>query len=242
MLIVLAGGVLSGIAGFGFALVAVPPLLFIYEPPTVTALAILLTTVTRWVILLDSWREIRWRTIGALMPGAAVGIGIGVVMLQRLDAAYFRLLAGLVVVVTSLTMIRGWTIRGAESPVATAVTGVASGVFNTTVGMAGPPVVFLFTTRNYSVKAFRGSVTTVFYLVSLTGIITLFQRDIIGSSQLRIALLLLPAAVGGMVLGQVLVRRFSAAMFRRLVLLLLLVTGSVGVVSAIQQLLREAPQ
>jgi uncharacterized protein len=236
MMIVIFGGALSGIAGFGFALIVVPPLLFIYNPPTVTALAILLTICTRWVILVDSWREIRWRTLWALMPGALVGVVFGVYLIQALDPAYIKLIAGLVVIFTSLTMILGWTVRGAHSPIATAVAGVASGTFNTTVGMAGPPVVFLFTTRNYSVQAFRASMTMYFYLISVTGILALVERGVVGSSQLRIALALLPASIIGTVIGQVLVRRFSVASFRRVTLALLFLTGAVGVVTALEEL------
>jgi len=55
--IVTLAGVVSGLVGFGFALVCVPPLLLIYDPPVAITVSVGLTLPTGWVILIGVWRQ-----------------------------------------------------------------------------------------------------------------------------------------------------------------------------------------
>jgi uncharacterized membrane protein YfcA len=233
IVLVLCGGAVSGLAGFGFALVTVPPLLLIYDPPTVVALSISLTLLSGWVVLLDSWREVRRSTVVALLPGALVGVGIGVTLVQVLDPAYIKLLAGIVVVAFTLAVARGWTPAGAGRPAAPGLAGVASGVLNATTGMAGPPVVLLFAARGFGVQPFRATTVAYFYFVDAAGLAVLIQQGVIGRSELRVAGALLPAALVGTFVGRSLVRRVSPEGFRRITFGLLVLTGAVGVVDAL---------
>ena len=78
LLIALFGGVVAATAGFGFSLVAAPPLLLMYEPVQVTAMLLIITMATRWMLLLDTWRSTKVRAIGAMLPTAWLGIGMGI--------------------------------------------------------------------------------------------------------------------------------------------------------------------
>ena len=236
--VVLCGGVISGLAGFGFALVAVPPLLLIYDPPTVVTLSISLTLVTGWVVLIDSWRAVQQRTVLALAPWALLGVLVGVAMLRFLDATVIKLLAGTVVVLFALALIRGWTPSGAQSPVATAIAGTASGALNASTGMAGPPVVLLFAARGFGVQPFRASTVAYFVFVDAFGLAVLALGGIVGRAEFSVAATLLPAALAGTLVGRSLVRRVSVETFRRITLGLLLLTGLVGIVSALLALAR----
>src|SRR5690606_20501843 len=91
--IVFGGGIVTGLAGFGFALAIVPPLLLFYDAPTVTAVAISLTLVTGWVVLLDTWRLIERSTVLALLPGAIIGLGAGVALLEAVREGWIKLIA-----------------------------------------------------------------------------------------------------------------------------------------------------
>ena len=107
----------------------------------------------------------------------------------------------------------------------------------TPLGMAGPPIILLFSTRRYPTHMFRGTMTVIFYLLSFASLAQLARHDFIDRDVLRTTLTLLPAAAVGTILGQRLLPRFTPSQFTRLVLLLLLVTGSAGVVSALYHLL-----
>ncbi len=234
--IVFGGGIVTGIAGFGFALVIVPPLLLLYSAPTVTAVAISLTLVTGWVVLLDTWRMIERSTVKMLLPGAIVGLGAGAVLIETVSEAWIKLLAGVVVLSFTVATFRGWVLPGAQSAAAPSVAGFFSGMLNVATGMAGPPVALLFAARKYSPNQFRSSIVAYFYVVDLLAMAVLIQQGHVGWSEMRVVATLLPAAMAGTVVGRRVVRRATDAQFWQAVVAILMCAGLVGVVSAIRDL------
>jgi hypothetical protein len=233
MTVVLLAGVVSGLSAFGFGLVSVPLLLLIYDPPTVTALAILLASVTRWVVLRNSWRQVSWRPVLLLLPTALAGTVIGSLMLRELDAVYIEAVASSVVIISAMILMAGWRIPGLHTPAATPVAGLISGTLLTATGMAGPPIVLLFAARQYPAQVFRGSLTVIFYLLGAASLTVLVNEGLVGRSELRLALALLPASVIGTWLGQRALHRFTPGQFNRIVLTLLMATGFAGLIVAL---------
>lgn len=103
--------------------------------------------------------------------------------------------------------------------------------------MNGPPVVLLFLAREYEVHAFRARLVTYFLLVNVVAISARVWVGETGGVDIQTALLLLPAAAVGTTIGRRLVNRVPLAVFRRVVLLMVLVAGLVGVVTAVRPLL-----
>lgn len=231
--ITLVGGVVSGLAGFGFPLVAVPPLLLIYPPPTVVTISIVLSLLTGWVVLPGATRFIDRPLVLRLMPWAALGIFVGAVALQNVETRLVELLASATVLVTSLVLLRGWRIPGADAPAAVAVAGGSSGVLNAMTGMAGPPVAMLFEARRLGVHEFRTSIVAYFVFIDLVAIVLLTWQRVIGREEYLVALALIPGALVGTWLGRLLSERISVDHFRRITLLLLLGTGAVGIIKAV---------
>jgi uncharacterized protein len=234
--IVFGGGIVTGLAGFGFALAIVPPLLLVHDAPTVTAVAISLTLVTGWVVLLDSWHEMERRTVLSLLPGAVVGLGAGVILVRSVDKSWIELIAGSVVLGFTLSLLRGATIPGAHALAAPSVAGFFSGALNTATGMASPPVALLFSTRNYGIHAFRSSIVTYFYIVDALAMALLIQQRLVGWDELRVVAQLLPAAIVGTFAGKAIIRRASQAQFRVVTMVILMGTGAVGIASALRGL------
>ncbi len=237
MLIALMGGIVSGLAGFGFGLATVPLMLMIYPPATVTALGSSLVLASGWIVLISTWRTVQVRTLGALIPGATIGVFLGTILLTRLEPAIIKLIAGSVVILFALSVLRGWRIDAVHHPLAAPLAGLASGTLSTSTGMSGPPVVLLFTTRQYDMQQFRGSITAYFYYVNFVGLSLLILRGIVGWEQLEIAFRLLPAAIIGGFIGRRLLRSVSQSQFRKITLVMLLMTGTTGIVTALQSLL-----
>jgi uncharacterized membrane protein YfcA len=233
LLIALFGGVVAATAGFGFSLVAAPPLLLMYEPVQVTAMLLIITMATRWMLLLDTWRSAKVRTIGAMLPAAWLGIGIGILIVHAVQPDYIKLLASLVVIVASLLLMRGWRPRHADAPAAAPFVGLLSGILSPTTGMDGTPVVFLLSSRNYDIPSFRSTITLYYYLLIPITILALVQQGLLGWDDLLRALAVVPPVVLGTFLGQRLVKRLSVDRFRSIVFVLLLVSGVVGASAAV---------
>lgn len=236
LLIALVGGIVAATAGFGFSLVAAPPLLLLYEPVQVTAMLLILALATRWMLLTDTWRTTNPRIIGAMLPAAWLGIGIGIVIVRAVDPDYIKLLASLVVIVAALLMMRGWRPRHAHAPAAAPFAGLLSGILSPTTGMDGTPVVFLLSSRDYSVAAFRSTITVYYYLLIPVSILALVQQGLLGREDVLRSLAVVPPVVIGTLIGQRLVRRLSVERFRSIVFSLLLVSGLVGATAAVMSL------
>jgi uncharacterized membrane protein YfcA len=232
-LAVVFAGVAYGLAGFGFVMVSVPLLLMVYPPQTAVTTGILLSMMTGWMILPATWREIQLRTVLALLPGALLGIGLGIALLRILAVDAVRLLASLVVVTFAIAMMRGWAPRVMESRPALGTAGVVSGALGATTGMNGPPVVLLFVARGYEIPAFRASLVTYFLLVNVVALSARVWAGETDWTDLQTALFLLPAAIVGTAVGRRLVPRVPIAVFRRFVLVLVLLAGLIGVATTV---------
>lgn len=236
VLIALFGGIVAATAGFGFSLVAAPPLLLMYEPVQVTAMLLILALATRWMLLLDSWRSTKVRTIGAMLPTAWLGIGLGILVVRAVEPDYIKLLASTVVIVAALLLMRGWRPKHANAPAAGPFAGLLSGILSPTTGMDGTPIVFLLSSRDYDIPSFRSTITVYYYLLIPVTILALVQQGLLGREDVVRSLAVVPPVVIGTFIGQRLVKHLSIEHFRRIVFGLLLVSGIVGAVAAMGSL------
>lgn len=236
VLIALFGGIVAATAGFGFSLVAAPPLLLMYEPVHVTAMLLIVTMATRWLLLLDTWRSTHTRTVAAMLPTAWLGIALGIVIVRAVDPDYIKLLASSVVIVAALLLMRGWRPRSAQRRHAAPMTGLLSGILSPTTGMDGTPVVFLLSSRDYDIPSFRSTITVYYYLIIPISILALAREGLLGRDDLFRSLAIVPPIVLGTFIGQQLVKRLSIERFRSIVFVLLLLSGLIGAIAALDAL------
>ena len=226
-------GIAVGTTGFGFALIAVPPLLLLYPPQTVVVLIFSASLLPSVLVVANAWRETDLRLVALLLPGALLGLLLGAQVLQLADATVLKLIAGVCVAIYALLMWRGYRMPALDGPWAASVAGVASGSLGSAIGLTGPPIIILFTARQLARDVVRGTIATYFIATDLIGLAILFAGGAIGAEEGRLTLLLtLPAAIGVLV-GNRLAHHLSAQTFQKLTLLLLLGTGVMGMTTAI---------
>jgi uncharacterized membrane protein YfcA len=132
----LLAGVVTGLTGFGLALISTPILLFVYEPKTVVVLTAIFSIFTNAAVVWDSWHEARRRLSLALFLPALFGIVVGAVILGVINPVYIRLGVGVLVVFSALLLVRDVTLPGAGTRWGTLVAGSASGAFQNTSSVA----------------------------------------------------------------------------------------------------------
>jgi uncharacterized protein len=230
--IVLAAGVISGLTGFGFALVSVPVLLLVYDPATVVTLSLTLTLVTCSVIVLSARKAVDVPVVLVMLPGAIAGLAAGAWLLVLLDPSIIKITAGGVVVAFSIVLLRGISIPSARHPAAAVLAGATSGTLATSTGLSGPPAVMLLAARDYTRDPFRASISAYFVVIDIIGIAALAWQGVLTERQIGITAVLLPAAVLGTFGGTRIARHVTAVLFRRLTLSLLLLTGLMGAATA----------
>jgi uncharacterized membrane protein YfcA len=233
----LLAGIVSGLTGFGLALISTPLLLFVYDPKTVVVLTAVLSVVINLAVVLDSWRDAERRLAMALLPPAFVGIVVGVEVLRAVDPDYIRLAVGVVVVFSALLLLRDIRLPGAQTRWGTVVAGSTSGALSTSTGLAGPPIVLLLASRNLPKHDFRGTSALYFLVMSLVGLAVLYFRGIFDVDQTPLALALIPAAFLGKAIGTALLKKVSERAFRTISLGIVILTGSLGVATALWALI-----
>jgi len=237
LLSALLAGTVSGLTGFGLALISTPLLLFVYDPRTVVVITAALAIFINLAVVWDSWRDAQRRLVLALLPPAFVGIVAGAEVLRVVNPLYIRLAVGVVVVFSALLLLRDIRLPGAETRWGTVVAGSASGALSTSTGLAGPPIVLLLASRGLPKRVFRGSSAMYFLVMSVAGLIVLFYRGLFDGSDVPLMLALIPAAFLGKAIGTAMLKRTSEKAFRTITLGIVILTGTLGVATATWALL-----
>ena len=233
----LLAGIVTGMTGFGLALISTPILLFVYEPRTVVVLTAIFSIFINTAVVWDSWHEARKRLALTLLIPALVGVVVGVEVLRVIDPIYVRLGVGAVVVFSALLLVRDVRLPGADTRWGTLVAGSTSGMLSTSTGLAGPPVVLLLASRGLPKHEFRGTSALYFLPMSVAGIALLAFRGLVEGGEVPLGLLLVPAAIAGKAVGTALLKRVSERTFRAVTLGLVILTGTLGVATAAWALL-----
>jgi len=224
---------LQGFCGFGFSLLALP-LLCLYTPaqwavPVIAVSSLVLNTM----VLSTSWRTLRLR---GFLPLALAGIAftpLGALMLGSLPDVTVRVLIGITVTTASLLSLSKWAPRLKRTPVGMGVTGAISGIFNGLTTFSGPPAVIYLTATNADKDSFRGNLSALFLVLSITAIPSFVAAGITTPANLFTAALYLPAAAVGGIIGIHLAKVTDSSAFRRKALVILSLLGVYGAVQAL---------
>jgi uncharacterized membrane protein YfcA len=230
--LVLIGGIVFGLAGFGFALFSAPPLLFLYAPVTIVVMVNVLSSISGIVVVRAERRDVDFQIIRVLIPPATVGLIAGVFVLRYVDGSYIKVAAGIVVFAFALLIATGFRVPGARHRRAPVAAVFCRGLLGTTSGLNGPPVALLFTARGLPPTVFRVTITTYFMAVDILVIVLLAATGQLRRDDLVLALAMIPASLVGRWIGRRLAGRLTPETFRRIVIGLLLVTGASGAIGA----------
>ena len=233
----LLAGVVTGLTGFGLALISTPILLFVYEPRTVVVLTAIFSIFINAAVVWDSWHEARRRLSLALFVPAIFGVVVGAVVLGVINPVYIRLGVGAIVIFSALLLVWDLRLPGANTRWGTLVAGSTSGALSTSTGLAGPPIVLLLASRGLPKHEFRGTSTLYFLPMSIAALAVLAVRGLVEAPEIPLGLVLIPAAIAGKAIGTALLKHVSERAFRAVTLALVILTGSLGVTTAVWALL-----
>jgi uncharacterized protein len=222
-----AAAVVTGIAGFAFALVALAVWLHALSPlqaaPLVAAYALLVQGYAVWKLR----RSLDVQRLLPFIIGSVIAVPAGIALLQWAPAAALRMGVGTLIILFSaynlarprLPELRdpGWAADGAI--------GVLNGVIGGSTGLAGIAVVIWSAMRGWT----RDEQRAVFQPAAIVTFVVILAMlgggGAMSAQTLALFLVGLPALVAGTWLGWTLYGRLDEAAFRRIILLLLLASG-----------------
>jgi uncharacterized protein len=161
----------------------------------------------------------------------------GTVVLGVIDPVYIRLGVGAIVIFSTLLLVRDIHLPGANTRWGTLVAGSTSGALSTSTGLAAPPIVLLLASRGLPKHEFRGTSALYFLPMSVAGLAVLTGRGLVEVPEVPLGLALIPAAIAGKAVGTTLLKHVSEKAFRAITLGLVILTGTLGVLTAVWALL-----
>lgn len=230
-MIVLAGAATQATTGFGFSLVAAPPLAAATDPRSaVVGLALVSPLLTVSMVARER-ASVRWRTAALLLGAALLGMPFGLLVLR---SAPDRTLTALIAVVALACTLLVWRdLRLGTGPGTVGVVGVLTGVLSTATGTSGPPLVAAFQAMGYDPRTFRATLAAVFAgtgALSLMGFVVAGQ---VRSTAVATGLVGVPAVMLGLWVGNRLFTRLDPSRFRQIVLVGLVISSVVTLIRAL---------
>jgi uncharacterized protein len=218
----------AGMAGFAFGLVAAAVWLHVLTPLQTTTLIVAFGLIVQGYSV---WKLRHALKLDRLLPfliGGAVGLPVGVALLDAVSAQYLKIAVGILLVLFSLySLVRPRVLRvEGDARLADGGVGLLSGVLGGLTGLSGILPTLWCSLRGWSKDEQRAVFQPVGVAIFLGTMLCLGSRGSITPDIVRLFLIGLPVLLAGSWAGLALYDRIDEAGFRRLVLLLLLVSGS----------------
>ena len=223
----LAGGFVSGLAGFGTALMALGIWLYVLPPPVAVPLVLICSIVAQTSTLPSIWRSIDFKLLWPFVLGGVAGVPIGTMLVAYADPRAFRLSVGVMLLVfpAALYFHRRPMALSVGGRIADTGIGFAGGVLGGLAGLSGPIPILWASVRGWG-KDERRSLFQIFNWAVLTAALCVQAgTGFITAEIMRFALLVLPATIGGAWLGARAYHVLSDGNFRDAVLGLLFLSG-----------------
>ncbi|MBI2910052.1 MAG: sulfite exporter TauE/SafE family protein [Chloroflexi bacterium] len=110
LLVFFLAGMMQGLTGFGFALVAVPILVVFLPPQTVVPIVLVHSALINIFIFSRVRQWVDLRRIIPLMIAGVIGTPIGTYLLIILDVKPLRILIGVVIALSALALLKGFKV------------------------------------------------------------------------------------------------------------------------------------
>ncbi len=222
-----AGGLVSGLAGFGTGLMALGFWLYVIDPGPASTLVAVCSVAAQAQTIPAVWHGIDPKRVAPMVAAGLFGVPVGTLLLAHIDPTLFRFSIGALLVAYSafMLLVRRPLRVARAGHTADAAVGFGGGVLGGLSGLSGPLPTAWATLRGWPKDEARGTFQ-VFNLVILAAVAV--WRVISGMLTRELAELIViavPGTCAGAWFGIRLYRRLSDRRFREVVLYLL---GSSG--------------
>jgi uncharacterized membrane protein YfcA len=223
----LAGGFVSGLAGFGTGLVAIGIWLYAVSPAVAVSLAVICSVMSQVQTIPAIWHAVRPRRVLPFIVPGLIGVPLGIHLLGAVEPPVFKLCVGLLLVgfsTFSLSLGRGLRVTWG-GVAADGVVGFAGGVLGGLAGLSGPLPTMWASLRGWG-KDERRSLIQAFNLSIL--MTALVSQAVSGRLTAEVGFAVMasvPGTVVGAWLGTAAYRRLSDRHFHHIILYLLAFSG-----------------
>jgi hypothetical protein len=225
-LILFAGSLIQGLAGFGGALVSIPLILFYAEPRWAAPVVVLCYTLNRVPAMFVLRRNLMWDHSLLLIAAAIPGALFGGLLLKSVEPGLIMKIMGTVLILFSAYKVIAPQFKLIFSRLWAIPTGVLSGILGAAIGADGPPVVVYAALKPWRKEQVVGMLQSFFLITNFVVLGSYWVHGLLIPSVLITSGVAAPFAVAGILLAIRMNRRMSQRRFERI---LSIVIGLMGV-------------
>jgi uncharacterized protein len=223
----LAGGFVSGLAGFGTALMALGIWLYVLPPSLAVPLVLICSVVAQSSTLPSMWRSFDFTLVWPFIIGGLLGVPVGTVLIHYVNPSTFKLGFGIFLLIfPALLFFNREPMKSSfGGRIADAGVGFAGGVLGSLAGLSGPMPILWSSVRGWTKSERRGIFQTYNWTILFVALCMQAATGLVESKVLWLALLAFPGTVIGAALGARVYHALNDRNFSDVVLVLLLISG-----------------
>jgi len=220
------GAVTTGVAGFAMGLVVSGIWLHILPPVQTVTLMVSYSVLLQGYGVWKLRHALDWRRVAPFIIGGAIGVPIGALLLAHTNPAHLRTAVGVGLLLYSFYYLARPALEPVQGGVpADLAIGFLNGLLGGLTGLVGIVVVIWCQLRGWPKDAQRTVFQPVIIATSAMTAVTLGASGAFTADTVKLFLLGLPMLLAGTWVGMRLYGRLDEAGFRRVVLILLLLSG-----------------
>ena len=224
-LIILISTFVFSSVGFGLALVAMPLLVNVIGLRAASPLVSLISLTTGIIIFYRYRATFQLRAVALLSVASLIAVPIGVQFVGRVNPRIGTTLLGILLVGYSIYSLLQLRLPKLEWPGWAVGFGFAAGLMGGAYNTGGPPVIIYANCRQWLPAEFKSNLLAFFLVNSVVAFISHLLSGHYTTTVGQYYLLALPGILVGLIAGFSLEPYVSPALFRKVVLVILIVLG-----------------
>ena len=218
----------KGLCGFANTLVFTSILSFGVNNASISPVELLLGYPGNLILAWKERKQINWKICGPLAALVMIGSIPGAFFLKNANTTVIKLIFGVVIILIGAEMLfrEFYPRKMRKSKVFTVLVGVLSGILCGLYGVGALLGAYLSRVTDDS-HAFKGNISVVFFIENTFRIVLYSCWGIITLEAAKQAVILLPFMLGGLGLGIFAGQRIPERFVKRLVIVLLMISGVV---------------
>ena len=230
----LAAYFVKGLCGFANTLVFTSILGFGADNVNISPVELLLSYPTNIILTIKNRGRLNPRVFIPLSLLVLCGSIPGAFLLKNMDAHYLKIVFGFVVVISGIDMYlrERNALHAKESRFLPGIIGLLSGVLCGMFGVGALLAAYVGRVTSNS-DEFKANINAVFTVENTFRIILYAATGILSKESIRLALILAPFMITGLLAGMKICKRIDERKIRLLIIFLLIVSGAVQIVNNI---------
>jgi uncharacterized membrane protein YfcA len=225
---VFAGAFVSGLAGFAFSAVAGAILMHVFQPSEAVPLMMACSVGVQASTLLALRETVQWKASLVLIVGGLLAVPIAVFLLQTADTRTLRMGFGaLITIYAAYSLFRPSLsyFRTMNNQIRNVLIGFGGGLIGGLTAMPGALPTIWCDMHGMPKNQQRGLVQPFIAAMQISALVLMLSRNELPSKILIDLAVSLPPLAAGTMLGVLMFRRINEAAFRRIILIMLLLSG-----------------